>query len=553
MDISQYLKDPTEFAPPERLDGGGFGDVFIYTEKKSGKQYAGKIYKNENYENVIFFLREIHICTINYPTILQLKGWSAIDSLQIFTDFMEKGSLSGYITKNKLSPDQKQIILFGISKGLEIFHSYNVLVRDLKPENVLLDDDLHPIINDFNLSKFTFDGEIHSRLCGTKRDMAPELLDEDASFDYGPEVDVYSFGNLMYSVIVNKIFKTGFNFKQNLDKNKMFDKDEYKVFKKLINDCLKDDKNNRPTSAEISRILENNRLPGVNDTDFKKYVKYLNNYQPAKLVIKTPEKNDNWGQIYYEKGMIAKENNKPLDASNFLKIAMKLGYENSEDEYYKSLVSLGKYYEDKEQGDEAIYYYQLAVDEGNIIESCEPMIKLSEKLGYDSTLFHEYKEKLDDFMKNNCSESSTEVSTSIESTEADSIISNSAVEQIKNNDEDVSNKAQLEQSFQNKDKSNISEKVPQSNLLTNQNDKNKVQNSAAQNNKCISYFNGNFADNIFKNITYNNFNNNDNNIFNKNANNNLYNNANNNFNNTNNNFNNTNNNFNNTNNNFNYP
>ena len=552
MDISQYLKDPTEFAPPERLDGGGFGDVFIYTEKKSGKQYAGKIYKNENYENVIFFLREIHICTINYPTILQLKGWSVIDSLLIFTDFMEKGSLSRYITKNKLTPDQKQIILFGISKGLEIFHSYNVLVRDLKPENVLLDDNLHPIINDFNLSKFTFKGEIHSRQCGTIRDMAPELLKEDPSFDYGPEIDVYSFGNLIYSVIVNKVFKTGFNFKQSLDKNEMFKKVEYKVFKKLINDCLMDDKNNRPTSAEISRILENNHLPGVNDNNFKNYVKFLNNYKPAKMVIKTPEKSDNWGQIYYEKGMIAKKNNKPLEASNFLKIAMNLRYENSEDEYYKSLVSLGKYYEDKEQGDDAIYYYQLAVDEGNVIEACEPMIKLSEKLGYDSTLFHEYKVKLDYFMKNNRSESSTSVSTSIGSTETDSIISNSVAEQSKNNDEDDLNKAQLEQSNQNKDKSDLSEKGPQNSFLTNQNE---VQNNATPNNQCISYFNGNTPNNNFIHNTNNNFIHNTNNNFIHNTNNNLNNNTINIFNNNvNNNFDyNVNNNFDyNVNNNFNY-
>ena len=59
---------------------------------------------------------------------------------------------------------------------LEYLHSHNLIYRDLKPENLLLDSDGHIKITDFGLSKEGVEGdELHS-LCGTPEYLAPEII-----------------------------------------------------------------------------------------------------------------------------------------------------------------------------------------------------------------------------------------------------------------------------------------------------------------------------------------------------------------------------------------
>ena len=76
-------------------------------------KYAGKDH--------LSFLREIHILTSNYPTILKLEGWCVIDKIFILTEYMTKGTLNDKINDSSISctaeltPTQKQIILYGIS------------------------------------------------------------------------------------------------------------------------------------------------------------------------------------------------------------------------------------------------------------------------------------------------------------------------------------------------------------------------------------------------------------------------------------------------------
>ena len=82
-----------------------------------------------------------------------------------------------------------------------ILHNHNVIDRDLKPENVLIDKDFYPCITDFGLSKF-FDPD-HSKNqsmsgCGTIAYMAPEVI---LSNEFNIKADVYAFGILMYELL----------------------------------------------------------------------------------------------------------------------------------------------------------------------------------------------------------------------------------------------------------------------------------------------------------------------------------------------------------------
>lgn len=166
---------------------------------------------NINRKDHLSFLREIHILTSNYPTILKLEGWCVIDKIFILTEYMTKETLNDKINDSSISctaeltPTQKQIILYGISNG-EYLHSKKIINVDFKPSNILLDKNLCPKISDFNLSKFISNID-HlydcSHIFGTFRFISPEIYNEKP---YNGKIDVFSFGITAYELITNQPF-----------------------------------------------------------------------------------------------------------------------------------------------------------------------------------------------------------------------------------------------------------------------------------------------------------------------------------------------------------
>ena len=127
-------------------------------------------------------------------------------------ELAEKGSLQELLDniRRSLTPagfndTHKQIIITGIAYGLKYLHSLEILHRDIKPGNILLDKNYYPKITDFNLSKKMNpeDRTNQSRTgVGTPNYMAPEIITE---VGYEKPVDVYAYGILLYEVITNKV------------------------------------------------------------------------------------------------------------------------------------------------------------------------------------------------------------------------------------------------------------------------------------------------------------------------------------------------------------
>lgn len=145
-----------EYLIVEQIGKGGYGKV---NQVKYNEEYFAIKSIEINDDNKENYKREIEfMININNPAIMKCHGFQYIKetkTLYILMDYMKNESLDDKIKETPIDFDNtnRQIILIGIAYGMKSLHNDSRIHRDLKPQNVLLDDDYYPKIADFGLSK----------------------------------------------------------------------------------------------------------------------------------------------------------------------------------------------------------------------------------------------------------------------------------------------------------------------------------------------------------------------------------------------------------------
>ncbi|EEF32630.1 kinase, putative [Ricinus communis] len=190
----------------EKLGEGGFGSVYK-GKLRSGHVAAIKML-NKSTTNGQDFINEVAtIGRIYHNNIVQLIGFCVDGSRRaLIYDFMSNGSLDNYLRPSEgfisLSWEKLFEISLGVARGIKYLHQdcdMQILHFDIKPHNVLLDENFVPKISDFGLAKLCATKDSIKSLTaarGTIGYMAPELFYRNIG-NVSCKADVYSFGMLL--------------------------------------------------------------------------------------------------------------------------------------------------------------------------------------------------------------------------------------------------------------------------------------------------------------------------------------------------------------------
>ncbi|CAH1445702.1 calcium-dependent protein kinase 7 [Lactuca sativa] len=191
----------------KEMGRGEFGITYMCTDKSTGEVFACKSISKKKLRTRIDIedvKREVEIMKHMppHPNIVSLKGTYEDDNaVHLVMELCEGGELfdrivaRGHYTERAAAGVTKTIV-----EVIQMCHKHGVMHRDLKPENFLFANKKETAALkaiDFGLSVFFKPGERFNEIVGSPYYMAPEVLKRN----YGPEVDVWSAGVILYILL----------------------------------------------------------------------------------------------------------------------------------------------------------------------------------------------------------------------------------------------------------------------------------------------------------------------------------------------------------------
>ncbi|XP_046382501.1 serine/threonine-protein kinase SIK3 homolog isoform X2 [Ischnura elegans] len=183
---------------------GNFAVVKLATHIVTKTKVAVKIIDKTKLdeENLKKIFREIQIMKkLRHPHIIRLYQVMETEKMiYLVTEFASNGEIFDYIVeKGRMSEEEARSVFRQIVSAVNYCHSMNVVHRDLKAENLLLDANMDIKLADFGFSNHFLPGQKLSTWCGSPPYAAPELF-EGRKYD-GPKADIWSMGVVLYVLV----------------------------------------------------------------------------------------------------------------------------------------------------------------------------------------------------------------------------------------------------------------------------------------------------------------------------------------------------------------
>ncbi|XP_047332004.1 putative receptor protein kinase ZmPK1 [Impatiens glandulifera] len=273
----------------QEIGKGGFGTVY------KGVLDNGRVVAVKRLEGVVqgeaeFWAEVSIIGKLNHRNLVKLWGFCVDDDQKLLVyEYMENGSLDRFLFSNlstSLGFDKRYNIALGTAKALSYIHEEClewVLHCDVKPQNILLDDQLEAKVADFGMSKLLKDNNNYdlsfSRVRGTRGYLAPEWMMNQM---INAKADVYSYGIVLLELIsgkracsnverdyyllvdwMKKKMKEGAGMKDKMIMEVMdpriqsgeYDEEKARRLLRVALMCVNDERDKRPAMSEVVELL----------------------------------------------------------------------------------------------------------------------------------------------------------------------------------------------------------------------------------------------------------------------------------------------------------
>ncbi|KAI7864166.1 camp-dependent protein kinase 9 [Spinellus fusiger] len=201
-----YVAQPSfgleDFELLDTLGTGTFGRVYLTKFKTTSKYYAMKVLKKSEVvrlKQVEHLMSEKQIlASVRFPFVVDLFcTFQDETNLYMLLEYVVGGELFSHLRKaGRFTNDMTRFYASEIVLAIEYLHAKDIIYRDLKPENLLVDHQGHIKITDFGFAK-----KIVQRtwtLCGTPEYLAPEIIQ---SKGHGKPVDWWALGILIFEML----------------------------------------------------------------------------------------------------------------------------------------------------------------------------------------------------------------------------------------------------------------------------------------------------------------------------------------------------------------
>jgi eukaryotic-like serine/threonine-protein kinase len=190
-----------------RLGGGGMADVYVAEQSQLSRRVVIKVlhpHLARDAEVAERFRREAEAAAkLVHPHICGIHDYGATEDV-VFTvmPYLEGGSFADLIQKNRcVDPARAVTIVSQVACALDYAHRHGVIHRDVKPDNVLFDEDGNAVLTDFGIATARF----HARLTATGRAMGtPHYMSPEQAMGklVDGRSDIYAVGILLYEALV---------------------------------------------------------------------------------------------------------------------------------------------------------------------------------------------------------------------------------------------------------------------------------------------------------------------------------------------------------------
>lgn len=190
------------------LGSGGMGSVYLAVNTSIDQQVAIKVLRPEFAHNADLrakFKKEAELlCSLDHPGIVKFLNYvETPQGVFLIMEYVKGITLEEYIKhKNGLIVESKAYpILKEILDAFEYAHSKGIVHQDIKPSNIIIQDDGHIKIMDFGIARIVSEVQQNGSVMGTPEYMSPEQI-------YGKPVDarsdIYSLGTLIHNMLTGK-------------------------------------------------------------------------------------------------------------------------------------------------------------------------------------------------------------------------------------------------------------------------------------------------------------------------------------------------------------